>query len=163
MQNITSPVSTLRQLDRYNPLQWYWNMHLSCLTEIHDWLIDWTWDSGYILFRTILLGLCGSSWRFSIHSEYSNKYTKTLGLQISAHNHTKPFGVILPKLFPILPHCAIKLLIGLHFPHFPLCWTLNLTSFQLLELPLSRTYCYCKTRGKDMSLSRILGSYYKLP
>ena len=41
VQNITSSVSTLRQLDRNNLLPWYWNIHLSCLTEIHDWLIDW--------------------------------------------------------------------------------------------------------------------------
>ena len=42
-----------------------------------------------------------------------------------------PFGVALPKLFPVLPRCAIKLLIRLRFPHFPLCSTLNLTIFQL--------------------------------
>ena len=40
-----------------------------------------------------------------------------------------PFGVALPKLFPVLPRCAIKLLIRLRFPHFPLCSTLNLTIF----------------------------------
>ena len=42
VQNITSSVSTLRQLDRNNLLQWYWNIYIyiSCSTEIHDWLIE---------------------------------------------------------------------------------------------------------------------------
>ena len=41
VQNITSSVSTLRQLDRNNLLQWYWNIYIYILFNWNTWLIDW--------------------------------------------------------------------------------------------------------------------------